>query len=201
MYMELSPTVGVCAILIALGWQANALAGEILLIHGDIYTVNPRAPWASALSISGSRIEAVGTDAAVLKHRSSRAQVIDLHGQTVIPGIVDSHTHVLYGAYALHGLNLSTPESSITPEKAELLVERLKAYAAAHPHDAVLFGRADFSTVPPSTPPHALLDRAMEYRPRAIHNNSEHALWLHSSSLPMSPVPHPPVADGDEERG
>jgi len=49
-----------------------------------------------------------------------------------------------------NGINLSTPESSITPEKPDLLVERLKAYAAAHPHDAVLFGRADFSTVPPS---------------------------------------------------
>ncbi len=199
--MKLSPTVGVCAILIALGWQPNALAAETLLIHGHIYTGNPRAPWASALSVSGSHIEAVGTDAAVLKNRSSRAQVIDLHGQTVIPGIVDSHTHVLYGAYALHGLNLSTPESSITPEKAELLVERLKAYAAAHPHDAVLFGRADFSTVPPSTPTHALLDRAVADRPVVIHNTSEHAVWLNSAALQMAGVTDRPVADSDEERG
>ena len=199
--MELSPTVGVCAILIALGWQPNALAADTLLIHGHIYTGNPRAPWASALSVSGSHIEAVGTDAAVLKNRSSRAQVIDLHGQTVIPGIVDSHTHVLYGAYALHGLNLSTPESSITPEKAELLVERLKAYAAAHPRDAVLFGRADFSTVPPSTPTHALLDRAVADRPVVIHNTSEHAVWLNSAALQMAGVTDRPVADSDEERG
>ncbi len=199
--MELSPTVGVCAILIALGWQPNALAADTLLIHGHIYTGNPRAPWASALSVSGSHIEAVGTDAAVLKNRSSRAQVIDLHGQTVIPGIVDSHTHVLYGAYALHGLNLSTPESSITPEKPELLVERLKAYAAAHPRDAVLFGRADFSTVPPSTPTHALLDRAVADRPVVIHNTSEHAVWLNSAALQMAGVTDRPVADSDEERG
>jgi predicted amidohydrolase YtcJ len=201
MYMKLSPTVGVCAILIALGWQANALAADTLLIHGHIYTGNPRAPWASALSVSGSHIEAVGTDAAVLKNRGSRTQVIDLHGQTVIPGIVDSHTHMLYGAYALHGMNLSTPESSITPEKAELLVERLKAYAAAHPHDAVLFGRADFSTVPPSTPTHALLDRAVADRPVVIHNTSEHAVWLNSAALQMAGVTDRPVADSDEERG
>jgi len=201
MYMKLSPTVGVCAILIASGWQPNALAADTLLIHGHIYTGNPRAPWASALSVSGSHIEAVGTDAAVLKNRSSRAQVIDLHGQTVIPGIVDSHTHVLYGAYALHGLNLSTPESSITPEKPELLVERLKAYAAAHPRDAVLFGRADFSTVPPSTPTHALLDRAVADRPVVIHNTSEHAVWLNSAALQMAGVTDRPVADSDEERG
>jgi len=201
MYMKLSPTVGVCAILIASGWQPNALAADTLLIHGHIYTGNPRAPWASALSVSGSPIEANGTDAADLQNRSSRAQVIDLHGQTVIPGIVDSHTHMLYGAYALHGMNLSTPESSITPEKAELLVERLKAYAAAHPHDAVLFGRADFSTVPPSTPTHALLDRAVAARPVVIHNTSEHAVWLNSAALQMAGVTDRPVADSDEERG
>ena len=108
---------------------------------------------------------------------------------------------MLYGAYALHGLNLSTPESSITPEKAELLVERLKAYAAAHPHDAVLFGRADFSTVPPSTPTHALLDRAVADRPAVIHNTSEHAVWLNSAALQMAGVTDRPVADSDEERG
>jgi predicted amidohydrolase YtcJ len=187
--------------LIALSWQASALAGETLLIHGHIYTGNPQAPWASALSIAGSRIEAVGTDAVVLKHRGSRARVIDLHGQTVIPGIVDSHTHLLYGAYALHGMNLSTPESSITPEKPDLLIERLKVYAAAHPNDAVLFGRADFNTVPPSTPTHALLDRAVADRPVVIHNTSEHAVWLNSAALQMAGITDRPVADGDEERG
>jgi predicted amidohydrolase YtcJ len=187
--------------LIALGWQGPALAGDTLLIHGHIYTGNPQAPWASALSVSGTRIEAVGTDEAVLALRGSRAQVIDLHGQTVIPGIVDSHTHMLYGAYALHGMNLSTPEASITPEKPDVLVERLKAYAAAHPHDAVLFGRADFSTAPPTAPSHALLDRAVANRPVVIHNTSEHALWLNSAALKMAGITDQPVADSDEERG
>jgi hypothetical protein len=199
--MNLGRQVGVYAMLIALGWQGPALAGDTLLIHGHIYTGNPQAPWASALSVSGTRIEAVGTDEAVLALRGSRAQVIDLHGQTVIPGIVDSHTHMLYGAYALHGMNLSTPETSITPEKPDVLVERLKAYAAAHPHDAVLFGRADFSTAPPMAPSHALLDRAVANRPVVIHNTSEHALWLNSAALKMAGITDQPVADSDEERG
>src|SRR6202166_3932652 len=199
--MKPSPRMAIGAMLIACGWQADAIAGDTLLIHGHIYTGNPQAPWAAALAVSGTRIEAVGTDAAVLARRGGRAQVIDLHGQTVIPGIVDSHTHMLYGAYALHGMNLSTPESSITPEKPDLLIERLKAYAAAHPHDAVLFGRADFSTVPPTTPTHALLDRAVADRPVVIHNASEHALWLNSAALRMAGIGDQPVADGDEERG
>jgi predicted amidohydrolase YtcJ len=199
--MKLSPSTVICTMLIALGWQANALAGDTLLVHGHIYTGNPQAPWAAALAVNGTRIEAVGTDAAVLARRGGRARVIDLHGQTVIPGIVDSHTHMLYGAYALHGMNLSTPESSITPEKPDLLVERLKAYAAAHPHDAVLFGRADFSTAPPTTPSHVLLDRAVPDRPVVIHNTSEHAVWLNSAALKMAGITDQPVVDSDEERG
>ena len=73
--MKLASQVGVCAMLIALGWQSKALAGDTLLIHGHIYTGNPRAPWASALSVSGTRIEAVGSDAAVLKYRGKIGRV------------------------------------------------------------------------------------------------------------------------------
>lgn len=199
--MKLTWAAGICATTLALGPQAEALAADTLFIHGHIYTGNPQAPWSAALAVSGSRIEAVGTDAAVLKLRGGRSRVIDLKGKTVIPGVVDSHTHVLYGAYALHGLNLSTPQSSITPEKPDLLVERLKAYAAAHPQDTVLFARADFSTVPPTTPTHALLDRAVMDRPLVVHNTSEHAVWLNAAALQMAGITDRPVADADEERG
>ncbi|MGC1520581.1 MAG: amidohydrolase [Steroidobacteraceae bacterium] len=198
--MKLSKGWRLCAVIVATGWQAAAFAGNTVLIHGHIYTGNAREPWVTALAVKDDHIEAVGSDAAVLKHRG-HAQVIDLHGQTVIPGIVDSHTHMLYGAYALHGMNLSTPQASITPDKPELFVERLKAYAAAHPQDAVLFGRADFSSVPPTTPTHALLDRAVADRPVVIHNTSEHALWLNSAALRMAGLTDRPVADADEERG
>jgi predicted amidohydrolase YtcJ len=77
----------------------------------------------------------------------------------------------------------------------------LRAYAADHPHDAVLFGRADFSSVPPTTPTHALLDRAVPDRPVVIHNTSEHALWLNAAAMQMADLTDRPVADGDEERG
>ena len=191
---------GICALMVALGWQTSALAADTLFVHGHIYTGDSKTPWATALAVKGTRIAAVGTDAALSKYRA-HAEVIDLHGQTVIPGIVDSHAHVLYGAFALHGLNLSTPESSITPDKPDVLVERLKAYAAAHPHDAVLFGRADFNTLPPATPTYALLDRAVADRPVVIHNTSEHAMWLNSAALHMAGITDRRVADPDEERG
>jgi len=199
--MSPSGRAGACAVLLACGWSAVVRAGDTLLVHGHIYTGYSAAPWASALAIRGARIEAVGSDAEIRKHRSASARIIDLKGQTVIPGIVDSHMHMLYGAFALHGLNLSTPESSITPDKPDLLIERLRTYAAAHPDDAVIFARADFSTVPPSTPRHEILDRAVADRPVVVHNTSEHALWLNGAALAMSGLTNEPTGDPLEERG
>ena len=180
---------------------ASANAGEVLLIHGHVYTGNSHASWTTALAVADSRIVAVGSDTQILKRRKRQTDIIDLKGQTVVPGFVDSHMHMLYGAYALHGLNLSTPENSVAPDKPDLLVERLKEYAAAHPNDAVLMGRADFSTVPPTTPTHELLDRAVSDRPVVIHNTSEHALWLNAAALKMAGLTNQPVPDPTEERG
>jgi predicted amidohydrolase YtcJ len=176
------------------------LGSDTLLIHGHIYTGNPKAPWAQALAITGTRVDAVGTDQEILLRRQAKTELIDLHGRTVIPGISDSHTHMWFGALALHGFNLSTPESSITPDSADALIEKIKAYAAAHPKDRVLFGRADFSTVPPSSPAHDLLDRAVPDRPVVIHNTSEHALWVNSKALTLAGITDQPVADPAEEK-
>jgi len=109
-------SLGFC-IAVALSFSAATLfARDTVLIHGHIYTGNPKAPWVQALATSGSRIDAVGTDGEILSRRSPKTEVIDLQGRTVVPGFSDSHTHMWFGALALHGLNLSTPESSITPE-------------------------------------------------------------------------------------
>jgi predicted amidohydrolase YtcJ len=184
---------------------AALLGSDAVLIHGHIYTGNPKAPWAQALAITGTRIDAVGTDQEILSRwagkTSGKVEVIDLQGRTVVPGFSDSHIHMWFGALALHGLNLSTPESSVTPEDdPDLLVSRLKEYAAGHPNDKVLFVRADYSTTPPSTPSHELLDRAVADRPVVVHNTAEHALWVNARALALAGITDQPVADAVEER-
>jgi predicted amidohydrolase YtcJ len=179
---------------------ASLFASDTILIHGHIYTGNAKAPWAQALAITGTKIDSVGTDEQILARKQASTQVIDLHGSTVIPGISDSHTHMWFGALALHGFNLSTPEATITQDTPDVLIEKIKAYAASHPRDKILFGRADFSTAPPGAPTHALLDRAVSDRPVIIHNTSEHALWVNAQALAFAGITDQPVADLDEER-
>jgi predicted amidohydrolase YtcJ len=193
---------GACVVAVSMVFAVPSTlrASDVLLVHGHIYTGSGTVPWAQAIAITGARIEVVGTDQEILAHKGPKTEVIDLHGRTVIPGISDSHTHMWFGAMALHGFNLSTPEASITADNPGLLVEKVRAYAASHPTDKWLIGRADFSTVPPATPTHELLDRAVSDRPVVIHNTSEHALWVNAKALELAGIANNPVADPAEER-
>jgi predicted amidohydrolase YtcJ len=190
----------VLAVLLASAPQAWASSSDLLLLHGHIYTGAKNAPWAQALSVTGTRIDAAGSDAEVLPRRGPQTRVIDLRGRTVIPGIVDSHIHVWLGAVGLHGFNLSTPEASITPAKPKLLIARIRDYAARHPTDKILLGRADFSPSPPFAPTHELLDQAGGDRPIIVHNISEHAMWLNAQALAAVGITDQPLADPVEER-
>lgn len=73
-------------------------AGADLIIHNaKVSTQNPAQPSASAMAISAGRIVAVGSDAQVLVHRLPSTRVIDAGGRRVIPGLNDSHLHVIRG--------------------------------------------------------------------------------------------------------
>jgi predicted amidohydrolase YtcJ len=178
----------------------TANASDLLLLHGHIYTGDPKRPWVQALGATGSRIDVLGTDAAVLRHRRPGARVIDLAGRTAVPGIVDAHVHFLFGAMALHGFNLSTPDGSVTPDMPDALIARIQAYAASHPAEPVLIGRGDFSSTPPYAPTRELLDRAAPDRAVVIHSTFEHSLWVNSKALALAGITDVPTANADEER-
>src|SRR5271170_4963270 len=92
------PAVGFCIMAVAFLWGTASFGSDVVLLHGHIYTGNPKMLWVQAVAITGGNIDAVGTDAEISKRREAKTKVIDLQGRTVIPGIIDSHTHVLFGA-------------------------------------------------------------------------------------------------------
>ena len=68
---------------------------DIVLYNGKITTVNSRQPEVSALGVSAGRIVVVGTDDDVLARVTADAKRINLNGRRVIPGLNDSHLHVI----------------------------------------------------------------------------------------------------------
>ncbi len=67
---------------------------DLVLRHGDIYTVNPAQPEAQAIAVSDGRIVAVGSDAEIEKYVGPKTRVIDLEGRFAMPGFNDAHTHL-----------------------------------------------------------------------------------------------------------
>lgn len=114
----------------------------------------------------------------------------------VIPGIVDTHTHMWFGALALHGFNLSTPEYNITPDNPEAFVDTIKIYAASHPNERVLYGRGRFRI----NVSHEILDRAVSDRPVVMHATSEHMMFVNGQALALSGITDQPLADPANEK-
>lgn len=70
---------------------------QTVLVNGKITTLDPARPEASALTITQGVIESVGTDPEILSMKAKDATVIDLCGHRVIPGLNDSHIHLIRG--------------------------------------------------------------------------------------------------------
>ena len=73
-------------------------SADTVLLNGKILTVDPQFSVRQALAIHEGKILAVGTNAQIKKLQGPKAQVIDLQGRTVIPGLIDNHMHAVRAA-------------------------------------------------------------------------------------------------------
>lgn len=73
------------------------MTADIIFFNGDLHTVDREKPRANAVAIKGGKFVAVGSDAEVLAFRGEATRMVDLQGRTVIPGLNDSHIHLIRG--------------------------------------------------------------------------------------------------------
>ena len=70
---------------------------DLILRDGAISTLDPAHPEATAIGIAEGKVLVVGDDASVMSTRGPATRVIDLGGRRVIPGLNDSHLHLIRG--------------------------------------------------------------------------------------------------------
>ncbi|MEM8651643.1 MAG: amidohydrolase [Pseudomonadota bacterium] len=68
---------------------------KTILYNGKITTMDPEQPEATAIALANGLIEAVGNDKDIISLKDTETELIDLQGQRVIPGLIDSHTHIV----------------------------------------------------------------------------------------------------------
>jgi predicted amidohydrolase YtcJ len=72
---------------------ADVQPADLIVHNARVVTLDARSSTASAVAVRAGKIVAVGDDKAVLAHKGDKTRVIDAKGQTVLPGLVDSHVH------------------------------------------------------------------------------------------------------------
>jgi hypothetical protein len=80
----------------------TADTADIIFYNGNVITIEEDMPQAEAIAIQGDEILAVGSDTDILLLAGPNTQLIDLSGLTIIPGFVDTHTHLQGGGSAGH---------------------------------------------------------------------------------------------------
>lgn len=70
---------------------------SLILTHGKFHTVDRENPLATAVAIKDGKFLAVGSEAEVMQFAGDDTRVVDLQGHTGIPGLNDSHLHLIRG--------------------------------------------------------------------------------------------------------
>ncbi|MEX2126066.1 MAG: amidohydrolase [Woeseia sp.] len=188
----------VLAVLTACSSETSQPGGaDLLLINGRVYTLDWNDPggdgalpkdapydgsrWqpdADAVAIEGNRIVFVGSTSDASSHRGDSTRVVDLAGATVIPGLVDSHTHVFGLGAALDLVDL------VDVDTEEEAVARVAERARSVPKGDWIVGRGwDEGAWANRYPDKVLLSEAVPDHPVFLASLHSFAGWANQMAL------------------
>ncbi len=169
-------------------------AGQTLFVNARIITMDTSAPQSEAMVIEGHKIAALGTRADLEKNYPAAFQ-IDLKGQTVLPGIIDSHVHV-------RELGMDRIKANLVGAKdAAEITARLQAHFPNPVPGEWLIGQGwdegYFASV--GNPDRALLDAAFPNNPVALESLHGFAGFYNGEALKVAGIdkdtPEPAVGN------
>ncbi|MEU9556384.1 amidohydrolase [Streptomyces fumanus] len=113
---------------------------DLVVTNAEVRTLDPRRPHATAVAVRDGLIAAVGDDTDVRDWRGTGTEVVDLAGATLVPGLVDGHSHPVWGLDMTTGTDLS--EVTGLDELRAVLAgaERIDGWVVGHGLDHNVFG-------------------------------------------------------------
>ena len=186
------------SVLFFYGSWAQATA-DLVFVGGPIVTVNAKNEEVQALATKDGKIVALGLEADIRKNWiGQNTRVIDLRGQTLMPGFVEPHVHIVLTAM-VEGLWLDLSNFSLPYDTIETLSEKLRAALKTVPPGGWLAG---FGVDPSRTSPFMaeltvdVLDKVSKDVPIFIINQSGHIGYVNSKAFELAGVnnqtPNPP---------
>src|SRR5258705_8740625 len=159
-------------------------SADLVFKNGNIYTANESMPRAEAVAVKGDRIVFVGSNDAVQKLVGKDTRVVDLHGNTVLPGITDAHHHLSGVGFREMTLNLE----GIT--NLQDFLARVKARVDQAKPGEWVTGRGWIEThwQPPLFPTRKDLDEVEPNNPLVLTRADGHASVVNSAALKIAQV-------------
>ena len=168
---------------------------DLIITHGSVRTMDLGAPRAEAIAIAGDTIVAVGGNEEIGELAGPQTEQISAAGHTVMPGIIDAHNHVRFGA---------NPAAVALAEAASLaeIRGRIAAHVRAHPGSDWIEGEGwNYAAVPGGKPTASMIDEVCAGRPAWLFSYDVHTVWLNTEALRRWGVSaaHPEVPFGTAE--
>ena len=164
---------------------------DTIFYGGPIVTVNQKNDEVQALAVQGGKIVAVGNKDAVMKDwQSKTTQLVDLKGQTLMPGFVEPHVHIMITS-VFEGLGLNLSNFTLPYDTKETLIAKMRAHLKNIPKGGWLFG---FGVDPSRTSPFMAelnaddLDKVSKDVPIFIVNQSGHIGYVNRKALELAGV-------------
>ncbi len=157
------------------------MANSAYLYHNArIYTLDPARPMAEAVAVEAGRIVAVGNLSEVRALTPAGAEPVDLKGATLLPGLNDAHTHLLWWSHSLRKINL------VGIDRLDRIAELVHLRAAVTPADSWVVGLGwDKNLWGSDFPTAETLDRAAPAHPVALISKDGHLLWVNSRAMQL----------------
>lgn len=159
---------------------------KAILINGKIYTEDKRNPWAEAVAMNDGRFACVGTVKEVRAyakfHWGEDFETVDLEGKTVLPGLIEGHTHpamMSKSAWVLHGAETETEDEMYADIRkfAERYPKEMRPYFVYTRYLNEWYG--------PEGPDNRRLNEIITDRPARIEDNSGHGCLYNDIALEM----------------
>jgi len=119
-------------------------SAERLFFNAKVFTAEPEHPYAEAVLIRGDKIIAVGNFTEVSQLAAANAEKIDLHGKTLLPGLIDSHIHAIDGGISLNSAEVE--DSILTVSDLAAFVAQTKKSAKGMRGDILDIGGLPLAT-------------------------------------------------------
>ena len=168
-------------------FAANSAMGSSVYYGGDIITMGGDQPqYVEAIAVEAGKIIAVGSREAAIKAVGGQAALIDLKGQTLMPGFIDAHSHLMQTAAKLSVVALDAPPAGDILSIKDI-VDKLSAELAANPRSKgqwlVGWGFDNGMLSDNRFPTREDLDRVSTVVPVVLIHFSSHMLVLNSVGL------------------